>query len=254
MRIRKLLLIHSGRSTRALIKKYIYAELCDTEITEADSGHSALALIEADRFDVIISAERLEDTGLEEFANRLEAIKPNGQAALIIITDSETAEVREGLLRQGFEKIVQIRIRPADLIRQINAACDPRKWRKDARYHIPNAAVAVSSGNLVIEAALINISMGGVLVELTTDDPCALMNGGLSLSLQIPLPNATARVDELSTKLLRVETVKWTAGHIPKAMRATFIFVDLNPGAQGKLAELIQMAKEEKLSATEVLD
>jgi CheY-like chemotaxis protein len=253
MRIRKLLLVHSGRSIRALIKKYIFAELSDIDIVEADSGSSALANLKTGRFDVIILAEHLEDMGLEEFASKLEAIKPNGRAALIVISDSEADQVRESLKQQGFEHIVQIRVRPADLIVRINRVCDPRKWRKDARYHIPNAGVIISSSCEKIEATLINISLGGVLVELTTEDPCLLMNGGLSLALQIPLSDSIVQIDGLTGKLLRIETVAWTEAYLPKTMRATFIYVDLNSGTEGKLMELIQMAKDEKLAATEVI-
>ena len=252
MRIRRLLLVHSGRSTRALIKKYIFAELCDTEIAESESGQTALARVKTEKFDVIISSERLEDMGLEDFATQLEAVKTGARAALIVISDKEDAEVRESLSRQGFEHVVQIRVRPAGLIEQINRVCDPRKWRKDARYHIPNAAVTVSSPGRKVEAVLINISRGGVLVELTTENPSDLMNGGLSLALRIPLSGATAQIDSLTTKLLRVETVAWTKGYLPRSMRATFIFADLEPGIEGKLEELIQLAREEKLAATEV--
>ena len=254
MRIRKLLLIHPGRSTRALIKKYIFAELSDTEIEEADSGQKALAQLQTGKFDVIISAERLDDYGLEAFASKLETLKPYGRNSLIVISDSESDQVREDLVVQGFQHVVQIRIRPADLIKQINFVCDPRKWRKNARYHIPNSAVIIESPTRKMDADLINISLGGVFVELTTEDPSALMNGGLLLTLQIPLSGAIAQIDGLTTKLLRVETVAWTRGHLPRTMRATFIFVDLEPGAEGRLEELIQMAKEEKLAATEVLD
>ncbi len=254
MRIRKLLLIHSGRSTRALIKKYIYSELCDTEITEADGGISALELIESDQFDVMITADYLDDMGLDAFASKLETNKPCGRNALIVISDSESDQAREDLVQRGFTHVVQTRIRPADLIKQVNIVCDPRKWRKDARYHIPNAAVVIDTPTHKMEATLINISMGGVFVELSTQDPSALMNGGIALMLQIPLSGSTACINGLTTKLLRVETVEWTKGHLPKTMRATFIFVALDPKSQGKLEELIQMAKEEKLSATEVLD
>jgi len=254
MRIRKLLLIHSGRSTRALIKKYIYSELSDTEISEADSGQTALVQIESGRFDVIISSEDFDDMGLETFASKMETINPDGRNALIVISDSESNQAREDLVQQGFEHVVQIRIRPADLIERINIICDPRKWRKDARYHIPNAGVVISMPSQKMEAALINISMGGVFVEFTTEDPSAMMNGGLALTLQIPLSDTTAQIDGLTTKLLRVETVAWTRGHLPRTMRATFVFVDLDPRAEGKLEELIQMAKEEKLSATEVIE
>jgi DNA-binding NarL/FixJ family response regulator len=253
MRIRKLLLIHPGRSTRALLKKYIYAELSDTEITEADSGQSALAQLKAGRFDVIISAEHLADMGLDDLAAKLETIKPGGREALIVISDSEANQVREDPALGGFANIVQIRVRPADLIESINRVCDPRKWRKNTRYHISNAGVVIAASNEEIKATLINISLGGILVELTTEDPGCLMNGGLTLALLIPLPHSTARIDGLTTKLLRIETVAWTKGHLPRTMRATFIFVDLNTDIQGKLAELIQMARDEKLAATEVI-
>ncbi len=254
MRIRKLLLIHSGRSTRALIKKYIYSELSDTEINEADSGESALSQIASGQFDVIITAEYLDDMGLDVFASELETIKPDGREFLIVISDSEDSQAREDLVQQGFEHVVQTRLRPSDLIKQVNAVCDPRKWRKDARYHIPNAAVTISTPIQKMDATLINISMGGLYVELTTTEPSALMNGGLTLTLQIPLPGTTARIGGLKTKLLRVEAVAWTKGHLLNTMRATFVFVDLEPGTANKLEELIQMAKEEKLHATEVKD
>ena len=254
MRIRKLLLIHSGRSTRALIKKYIYSEVSDTEIAEADGGRSALAQIKSTKFDVLISAQYLDDMGLDVFASKMSSIIPNGRTALIVISDSESDQAREDLMQQGFSHVVQTRVRPADLIKQINIVCDPRKWRKDARYHIPNATVVIDTPLQKMDAALINFSMGGVFVELCTQDPSALMNGGLSLTLQIPLPGSTAQIDGLKTKLLRVETVDWTKGNLPRTMRATFIFGDLTPNTQGKLEELVQMAKEEKLAATEVLD
>lgn len=253
MRIRKLLLVHPGRSIRALIKKYIFAELSDIEITEAGGGRSALVQLKAGRFDVIVSAEHLDDMGLEGFASELEAVNPMGRAGLIVISDSEDDPSREALVQQGFKNIVQIRLRPADLIESINRACDPRKWRKDPRYHIPNAHVTISSACEKIEAKLINFSLGGVLVELTTEDPAILMDGRLSLALQIPLSNtATARIACLTAKLLRIEAVDWTDEHLPRAMRATFIYVDLNMGTQAKLVELVQMAKAEKLAASEV--
>lgn len=254
MRIRKLLLVHPGRSTRALIKKYIFAELSDTDITETSGGEQALDQIGHQDFDVIISTEQLKDMELAAFKEQLAAARPNGLSSLIVISDSEADRHRDELIHAGFEHVVQIRICPSDLIKKINEVCDPRKWRKDARYHISNASVVIESPSRKMEAALINFSKGGVLVELTTADPSTLMNGGLSLALQIPIDQGVAVIDGLTTKLLRVETVAWTQGHLPKTMRATFIFVDLSSAAAGKLNELVQMAKDEKFAATEVTD
>lgn len=254
MRIRKLLLLHPSRSIRALIKKYIFAELSDIEIEEADSGQHALEQLSAKSYDVIISSEQLKDMGLDKFKNHQMASTSNGHTPLIIITESESNQVRDGLVRRGFDRVVQIRVSPADLIKKINAVCDPRKWRKDARYHIPNALVVITTPHQELQASMINLSKGGVFVELTAEDPSELMNGGLYLALQIPNLDNSFVINNLTVKLLRIEAVAWTPGHIPKTMRVTFIFVDLEPGPKSKLAELIQMAKEDKLAATEVMD
>jgi DNA-binding response OmpR family regulator len=254
MRIRKLLLVHPSRSIRALIKKYIFSELSDIEIGEAYNGQHALEQLAAKGYDVIISSEQLKDMKLEIFKNHQEATAPNSCTPLIIISESESDHVRDGLVQQGFDRVVQIRVNPSDLIQKINAVCDPRKWRKDARFHIPNASAVLTTPLKELQASVINLSKGGVFVELVTDEPSELMNGGLSLALQIPNLENSLVIDALTIKLLRIETVSWTQGHIPKKMRATFIFVDLESGPKSKLAELIRMVKEEKLAATEVVN
>lgn len=252
MRIRKLLLVHSGRSIRALIKKYIFAELSDIEIIEVGSGQAALVQLETSSSDVIISAEHLKDMALKEFATQLDAIKPGSRMNLIVISDSESDQAREALLQKGFRIVVQIRLRPADLIESINLVCDPRRWRKNTRYHFPDTHVIISSPYEKIEGALINFSLGGILVELTTENPNLLMDSDLSLTMKIPFSETAAQIDDLTAKLLRIDTVAWTKKHLPKTMRASFIFVDLTPGTESKLAELIQIAKKEKLEAATV--
>ena len=116
MRIRKLLLVHPSRSIRALIEKYIYAELSDIEVGGADGGRHALDRLGEESYDVVISSEQLKDMDLETFKRRQEAAAPNGRTPLIIISESESADVRENLVRRGFDRVVQIRVSPADTI------------------------------------------------------------------------------------------------------------------------------------------
>lgn len=254
MRIRKVLLVHPSRSIRALIKKYIFEELSDIEITEAQDGRQALDHINDKGFDVVVATDRLKDMEVAEFRSGQESVAHNGHTPLIVISESESDHDRNNLLKQGFDRVVQIRVRPADLIKKINAVCNPRDWRRDARYHIPNALAIIATQKDEHEASLINISMGGAFVELMTEDPCELMKGELSMALQIPFSSGTASIEGLTAKLLRLEAVTWNTVHIPKTMRATFIFNDLKPGPKGKLAELIQTAREDKLAATEITD
>lgn len=254
MRIRKILLVHPSRSTRGLIKKYIFSELNDTEIFDALNGQDALKQLSAECFDVIIASDQLKDIRLTEFRTGLTATPANGHSPLIMISESESKHVRNELVALGFDRVAQIRIRPADLIRMINAVCDPRAWRKDTRYHIPSVGVTIRTPQDAIEATLINISMGGLFVELDTQRPDNLLKGSFNITMQIPLPERRVIISGLKSKLLRLEVVTWNPDLTPASMRATFVFTGLEREPRNKLTELIQMAGQDKLFATQVAD
>jgi DNA-binding NarL/FixJ family response regulator len=254
MRIRKLLLVHPNRSTRGLIKKYILSELNDTEIYDALSGQDGLKQFSAINFDVIIASDQLKDLSVTEFRTGLDAARPNGPSPLVLISESESKNVRNELVALGFDRVAQLRIRPTDLIRMINAVCDPRTWRKDTRYHIPNVGVNISTLQNTMEATLINISMGGLFVELIARQPAELLKGRCTITLKIPLPKIPVIINGLTSKLLRLEVVDWCTDLTPATLRATFIFSDLEKRPRNKLTELIQMAGQDKLSAIPVTD
>lgn len=252
MRIRKLLLIHPSRSARGLIKKYIFSELNDTEIHEAHNGKNGLEMLNAEKFDIILSIDRLKDISIQKFRTELDQTGSNGQKPLIIITENESENICNVLAESGFERVVPIRIRPSELILKINEACNPRAWRKDTRYHIPNVKVLINTPTAAIEANLINLSMGGLLVEFGTQMPDEIMKGNLNAAMQIPFENSIFKIEDLDCKLLRIEIVDWSPDSTPAIMRATFIFKNLATGLKNKLAELIQMAEQDKLSAVQI--
>jgi DNA-binding response OmpR family regulator len=254
MRIRKLLLIHPGRSIRGLITKYVYAELSDIEIIEVERGMQAVEHAAAQRFDIVACTDQLKDMALADLKTRLKETPSNNGTPFIVLSESESAHSRNDLASQGFDHVVQIRIRPADLILKINKICDPRNWRQDSRYHIPSMRVTINLRQHAIDAFLINISMGGILVELTTDLPHLLMQNGVKISLQIQLAGGPFTIDGLQGKLLRLEMIKWTTDLVPAAMRATFMFEALGAASRSKLRELFQMAREDGLLTTEVHD
>jgi CheY-like chemotaxis protein len=254
MRIRKLLLVHPSRSIRGLIKKYVYAELSDIEIIEAESGRQAIDRMAAQQFDIVACTDRLKDVALTDLKTQEQGTPTNRRTPFVVVSESESAHTRNELVSQGFDHVVQIRVRPADLILKINKLCDPRNWRRDTRYHIPSMHVTINMHQHAVDAFLINISLGGILVELATDQPHLLMQNGVDLTLQILLADGPATIEGLKGKLLRLELIKWTPDRVPAAMRATFMFEELNPGTRDKLQELFQMAKENGRLATEVPD
>jgi DNA-binding response OmpR family regulator len=252
MRVRKLLLIHPTRSTRGLIKKYIFSELGDIEISEAQGGSEAVSAAKTEHFDVIIAADELKDISIAEFRHELLAKEPDNALPLIIISESESPRVRNELVEQGFDRVVQIRLRPSDLIHKINAVCDPRTWRKDARYHLANVEATIEAKDRQAEAKLINISKGGILVELTCEQPSLLMGDQIRIGLTVGINEGQGNIDGLTARLSRIEVLGWESTGKPNHMRATFIFTDLPEGPKGKLDELLKMAREEKLEMTTV--
>jgi CheY-like chemotaxis protein len=252
MRIRKLLLVHPSRSIRGLIKKYVYGELSDIEIVEAENGRQAIDQMAAQRFDIVACTDRLKDMALADLKPRQDTTPANRSTPFVVVSESESAHTRNELVSQGFDHVVQIRVRPADLILKIDKLCDPRNWRRDSRYHIPSMRVTIHLEQHTMEAFLINISLGGILVELTTDLPHLLMQNGVEIDLQIPLPGGPFTIEGLKGKLLRLEMIKWTADLVPSAMRATFIFEALGAASRNKLQELFQIARKDGLLATDV--
>ena len=247
MRVRRLLLIHPTRSTRGLIKKYIFSELGDIEVSEAQCGSEAANEYKAHHFDVIIAADKLKDMSLSQFRQELLVATPDNALPLIIISESELPHARNELVEQGFDRVVQIRLRPSDLIHKINAVCDPRAWRKDTRYHLANVKATIEASDRNAEATLINISKGGILVELNCEQPSLLMSEQIRIGLSMDINGVRGNIDGLTARLSRIEVLEWESAGKPNRMRATFIFADLLGGPKGKLDELLKMAREEKL-------
>ena len=254
MRIRKLLWIHPGRSIRGLITKYVYAELSDIEIIEVENGRQALEKTAAQKFDIVACTDCLKDMELMDLKAQLMDTPTNRTTPFVVVSESESAHARNDLAARGFDHVVQIRVRPADLILKINKLCDPRNWRRDARYHIPSMRVTIDMHQHAIEAFLINISLGGILVELTTDLPHLLMQNGVEITLRLPVAGRLFAIDGLKGKLLRLELIKWTPDLVPYAMRATFMFEAISTASRNKLVELFQMARADGLLATETQD
>jgi len=249
MRIRRLLLIHPKRSIRGLIRKYVYSELSDIEISEAENGCKALEHMVSRKFDVVVATEGLKDLSAIELKTRQLCIAANARTPFIIISEDESDLMRDELLRQGFDHVVQIRVRPSDLIHKINKLCNPRDWRQDTRYHIPGMAVTLDLQHIQVEAFPINISRGGILVEMAIERPEHLMTSPVHISLRLPPVKGIADIEGLKAKVLRLESIRWKSDLSPAAMRATFIFCDLAHAQSRELEAFLQMGRVETIFA-----
>lgn len=247
MRIRQILLVHPNRSIRALIKKFVFAELSDVEFFETENGSDALNELNMNPFDVVIVTTSLIDMPAVELKAKLAQTAHNEMTPFIVLSEDDNGTDRQRLMQLGFQHVVLLRVRPADLIAQINEACDPRKWRKDKRYYIPKAEVLIDARGQTMEATLINISRGGILIELISFTPELLMESDLLVTLRIAERTDVREPRDLPCRLLRVNVTEWQPNSCPAAMRVTFAFADLDSGQTAAIEGVLQLAVEDKL-------
>jgi len=245
MRMRQILLIHPHRSTRALIKKYIFSELSDIECFECDNGCNALGELNMHPFDVVIVTTRLIDMPAFELKSKLAESRRNEMTPFVILSEEENGDDRQRLHQLGFKHVVPLRVRPAELIEKINEVCDPRMWRKDKRFYIPKTDVVIDVQGNSMGASLVNISRGGILLDLITYAPELLMACDLRVTLRIPDQNGSRALSHLACRLLRVSVTEWQPNYCPAAMRVTFVFHHLAKEQSAALEELFRSAAEE---------
>jgi CheY-like chemotaxis protein len=245
--MRHILLVHPTRSIRALIKKYVFAELGDVEFVEAENGENALAELNMNPFDTVVATADLVEMSTVALRDQMAQTNHNAATPFIVLSEDESGTHAQTLSQQGFEHVVQIRVRPAELIQKINLACNPRQWRKDKRYYIPKTKVIIHAGVSQTDGALINISRGGLLLELITYEPDVLMREALHLTVRIPGPSDFYDIPMLPAKLSRLNITEWHLNNAPAAMRATFIFLELSPEQNEQIEQVLQLAVEDKL-------
>ena len=250
MRFRQILLVHPSRAFRGLIKKFLFAEFNDLKITESDTTEEALHLADQQAFNALLAGGDANPEVVLDFMTNLKKCHLNERTPFIVLCELECSNMQQEQLSECFEHVVHIRIRPSDLIRKIDEVCNPRQMRRDERYYLPNSTLSVTGGGLQVEAKLINISRGGVLVELNTNAPELLMKSDIILNLKAATPSRTFDIKNLKSKLLRLNVASWHADNTPVSMRVTFLFGDLEPRTQDLLQVLLHQAQKDQRQET----
>jgi CheY-like chemotaxis protein len=243
MRIRNFLLVHSSRSIRTMIARLILAEYGDVKIKQSRNGREAFHHLTTNAFDLVICETDLEDMPLADL--RSEMIEYSAENKYIeFIALAGSADELEDLTVAGFRHVMALPCDPASLTEKINRVCDPRKWRKNERFHIPNSKVMINVWGMEAEAKMINISRGGVLAEVSGDRSELLLQNNPKLTLIIKTPAGCYDIKNLPSKLARLNVTQWNENYKPTAMRVAYIFLELNETARIELEQVLQLARE----------
>lgn len=250
MRIRNFLLVHPSRSILSMIKKYVLAEFGDVEIVECEFGQDALHLLSNNSFDLVIGNSDLADMHIVDL--RLEAREiPSKNKGVEFIALCGAGDDIDRLVAAEFKHIVHLPFKPEEFVGIINQISNPRKLRRNERFHIPDSKVVISVWGMEAEGKMINISQGGVLVEISGDRSELLLQNNPKLTLKIKVPDGYYDIRSLPAKLARLNVSEWNKDCKPIVMRVAYLFQDLNQNTKVELEQIIQLAKEDGLVADE---
>lgn len=248
MSLRNILVVHEARSIRNMLKTYILSELNDVLVTEATSALEALQKLQEKKFEVVICSKQtlaMEGTSL---LKKMCTSATNQETPFIVVTSTGTEENMKELAGQGIQHCLISPFTPKDLRVKIDAACNPREWRTFDRFNIPGAKALIQLDQHTVEAEVINISIDGVLCDLTYRKEYTGFLKGMRLTIQFPSEYNHIQIKDIWCKLLRLNVLVWGVErfpiYIPEVVRAVWQFVELSDLNKKALAQVFDKFKK----------
>ena len=243
MQQRVVLVIHTIRVVRTLLKQYILSELHDTQVVSAASAAEGLRKLNEQTFQVVVCGREMAGTDGPGIYHKMKKIIANQNTPFILITSSKIEEELQTLEPQGLY-CMHSPFTSADLTARINRVCDPRSWRRHARVNVPNTQVLIHLENDTIVAELINISMTGILCEFEYSEEYTDLMRGTHLAVEFAPEFDGHRLENLWCNFLRLFVLSWTPHNVPERVRGIWQFIDPDPVHLNVLSDVFEKVEK----------
>lgn len=166
MRELKILVADNSAWTRSMIRRVLETRFGTTAIYEAEDGRRAIALLQALKIDMVITAVELAHTsGLV----LLDFIKQNdkfSQMPVIIISSHEDDRTRVDAIQHGAVRYLLKPFKPDDLEMAVRTSWTDAGRRRTKRYsRLPAHTVTVTLDGGEIGGEAVDISIGGMAIR-----------------------------------------------------------------------------------------
>lgn len=250
MQGRTVLVIHKSVETRQLLRRFVYSELSDVEMHEADALSTALDCLDNQRYDAIVCEQK--PAGAELAACR-EALLEKAPALPFLVLVSSTGEEDLAALRACED--VDTLVTPfssLDFAHRINELCDPKIRREHERVFVPGTRATFSVVGDDQEASVINMSRGGILTSMPFFADFASLFGCTTISMTFPA-EATEEGSEKTlsvwAEFVRMIVIGGADGQAPKHLRTSWRFLDIEEEDRAVFNSILRRARDE-LSST----
>lgn len=249
MRMRKILIIHETRILRTLLKTYLISELNDVVAIEASSASEALEKFKLQRFEAILCGMQFKKTDGVNLFKDLKKEDINKDTPFIIVTSTGSEENIAHLKANGIQHYLISPFTPIELREKINIVCDPRQWRTHDRISIPGAKAIIHMNNDSIEADVINMSLEGILCDVTCENSYNDLLNSTHITILFPPQFDNTQIKILWCKLLRVNIFSWNEVYFPKCtpkhMRLVWQIIKMSDEDKEKFQEICNKIEKE---------
>ncbi|MBM4056079.1 MAG: response regulator [Planctomycetes bacterium] len=249
MRMRKILIVHETRILRTLLKTYLISELNDVVVIEALTAAEALENFKEQKFEAILCGMQFKKTDGVHIFKELRKEETNKDTPFIIITSTGSKENIAHLKENGIQHYLISPFTAIELREKINTVCDPRQWRTHDRISIPGAKAVISMNNDTIEADVINMSLEGILCDITCTKSYNDLLNSTHITVIFPPQFENTKIKILWCKLLRVNVFSWNEVYFPKCtpehMRVVWQIVKMSDEDNQKFQEICKKVEKE---------
>lgn len=243
MRLQQILVAHSLRSIRDIIKRFILSEFSNAAISDAADEAAVIAQFKRQTFDLILADADLLFKNNPSLYQQIHDLAQKNRIPLIAVTVTEVVDQINARLSKDLEQCLVLPFNARELIKMIRLLCDPRSWRTHDRFNIPDARVMLKTGSAEIETRLINIDMGGVLCELNYDQQPLNLLSKIYIDLKLPPPYDPITIAPIKSRLSRMNVISWHENEHADYLRLTFIFEPLPEPAEKALQRFIAQVR-----------
>ncbi len=243
---RNILIVDHSATIRRILRTMIIGNINDAEVAEAENTTDAQAVLENDTIHLVLFSNESSSEQWLDFIDATKADAANERLNFVLFTSSPNEKVFSRANEAGVAGHLITPCTPATLTETINRTCNPTLLRESRRYNVPGATAVLQQGAVRREARVVNISLGGMLCEMTTPEA---MNWSAPVTASISFPNGGDHRREAADIFAMVSSFfiqERAADHSPKLVRLALRFVNIPAEAETILQERLLRAEEEE--------
>lgn len=219
--VRKILVVDESSTMRRIIHTMILANINDAVVEEVANKSEALTwLASKDCHLILCSLDVVDLRGFELYRE----LQESGKEIPFVMLFAKQEKFLQMAKQHGLAEYLLMPCSAKVLTDTINRVCNPVSLRRSTRYSAQGTTATIEQGRVAVEADVINISEGGVLLEFD-HRPELNLTAPVMMAVSFTIEGKKLVAPGLYSTMGNMKVVERHSDLTPKRFRAGFVFV-----------------------------